>query len=195
MATQSATSVEIRMFDGKNFPLWKEMMQGVFIRRQVEAIWHNEKPASMSTEEWCSLDEITRLTIRMHLSENIYFNMAKETTTFSLWEKVQVVYEKKSSSSKLILIRQLFNMKMRETDPTTSHINTFSRVLSELSYQRINFEEEVKALALLSSLPASSEVFCTTFTKNCPKLNLDETIGKVLTEEIRRKSIGLTIDD
>ena len=69
----------------------------------------------------------------------------------SLWEKLHDVYEKKSSSSKLILIRQIFNMKVRETDSSTSHINTFSRVLSELSSQGINFEEEVKALTLLSS--------------------------------------------
>ena len=38
-------------------------------------------------------------------------------------------------------------MKMREIDSTTSHINTFSRVLSKLSSQWINFEEKVKALA------------------------------------------------
>ena len=89
----------------------------------------------------------------MYLAENVYFSMAKETTTFSLWEKLQAMYKKKSSSSKLILIQQLFNMKMREMDLATSHINTFSRVLSELSSQGINFEEEVKALILLSSLP------------------------------------------
>ena len=35
----------------------------------------------------------------------------------------------------------------------TSHINTFSWVLTKLSSQSLNFEEEVKALALHSSLP------------------------------------------
>ena len=84
---------------------------------------------------------------------------------------------------------------MREIDPVTSHINTFSWVLSELSSQGINFEEEVKALAVLSSPPASWEVFCTTFANNYSKLNLDETIGQVVIEEIRRKSMGLTIDE
>ena len=84
---------------------------------------------------------------------------------------------------------------MREPDSTTSHINTFSQVLSELSSQGINFAEEVKALALLSSLPASWKVFCTTFANSCPKLNLDETIGQVLVEDIRRKLMGLTIDE
>ena len=108
----------------------------------------------MIVEEWRSQDKIARSTICIHMAENVYFNMMKEMSTYALWEKLQVVYEKKSSSSKLILIRQLFNMKMKETDPVTSHIITFSLVLSELSSQGINFEEEVKALALLSSLPA-----------------------------------------
>ena len=75
-------------FDGKNFSLWKEMMQDVLIiRRQVEAIRHSEKSISMTIEEWKSIDEIARSTIRMHLAKIIYFSMAKETTTFKLWEK------------------------------------------------------------------------------------------------------------
>ena len=96
MASTSGTGVEIRKFDGKNFALWKEMMQDVLIiRRQVEAICHSEKLASMTVTKVCkSIDEITRSTIRMHLVENVYFNMAKKMTTFSLWEKLQVVYEK-----------------------------------------------------------------------------------------------------
>ena len=57
----------------------------------------------MALDEWHSSDEIARLTIRMHLAENVYFNMDKETTQFALWEKLQVVY-RKQSSSKLILI-------------------------------------------------------------------------------------------
>ena len=80
-------------------------------------------------------------------------------------------------------------------DSETSHINTFRQVLSKLSSQGINFEEEVKALAPLSSLPASWEVVYTTFTNDCLNLTLDETIGQVLTEDIRRQSMGLTIDD
>ena len=53
-----------------------------------------------------------------------------------------MIYEQRSSSSKLILIWQLFNVKMRETKPTTFHVNTFSRVLTKLSSQGRNFEED-----------------------------------------------------
>ena len=86
-------------------------------------------------------------------------------------------------------------MKMREKDLVTSHINTFSRVLSELSSQGINFKEEVKALALLPSLPASWEVLCTTFTNSLQKLMLNEAIGMILLEDIRRISLELSIND
>mgnify|MGYP007129540478 FL=1 len=30
----------------------------------------------------------------MHMAENVYFNMAKETMAYALWEKLQAVYEK-----------------------------------------------------------------------------------------------------
>ena len=68
MASTSSTGVEILKFDGKKFALSKEMMQDVLIiRRQVEVIPHSEKLASMKTEEWRSIDEIARTTIRMLL--------------------------------------------------------------------------------------------------------------------------------
>ena len=86
-------------------------------------------------------------------------------------------------------------MKITETDLATSHINTFSRVLAELSLQGLYFEEESKALALLSSLPPSWEVFCTSFANNSPKLTLDEAIKTILSEDIRHRSMGLTVDD
>ena len=52
MATQSGTNVEIQKFDGQNFALWKEMTQDLLIIwRQIKAIRHNNKLASMTVEE------------------------------------------------------------------------------------------------------------------------------------------------
>ena len=99
----------------------------------------------MITEEWKLIEEIVRSTIRMHLAENVYFRMPKETMVFTPWEELQAVYEKYSSSSKLRLIRKPLNMMIGEIDPKTSQIKAFSWVLSKLSSQGINFEEEVTA--------------------------------------------------
>ena len=45
MASTSDTNVEIRKFDGKNFALWKVMIQDVLIipEHQIEVIRHNNK--------------------------------------------------------------------------------------------------------------------------------------------------------
>ena len=83
------------------------MMQDLLIiRRQIESIQHSDKLTSMIVDEWRSLDEIPRSTIRMHPVKNVYFNMAKDMMTFTLWEKLQAIYEKQSSSSKLIFLAQ-----------------------------------------------------------------------------------------
>ena len=71
------------------------MLDVLIIRRQVETIRHNTEPTSIIAEEWWYLDEIDRPTIRMHLAENVYFSMAKETSTFVMWEKLQAIYKKK----------------------------------------------------------------------------------------------------
>ena len=67
----------------------------------------------MTTDEWRYMDNIARSTIGLNLTKNVYFSMSKEKPTFTLWKKLHVVYEKKSTSSKLILIRQLLNIKIR----------------------------------------------------------------------------------
>ena len=149
------------------------MQDVLIITRHVKVIRHNNKSAVMMTEEWRSLDEIARSTIQMHLAENVYFSMAKESTAFALWEKLQMIYKKKSSSSKFIFIQQLLNMEMRESEPTTSHANTFSRVRTKLSSQGLNYEEEVKALELLLSLLTSWEVFCMIINNSSTKMMLD----------------------
>ena len=160
-------------------------------------LWHILNARIHSGDLMVTLDRwsVYSLSRWVHTLDHIWAWFSTETIAFALWEKLQLVYEKKLNSSKLILIRQLFNMKMRKIEPTTSHINTFSRVLTELSPQGLNFEEEIKVLALLSSLPTSWEVFCTTVTNSSTKLTLDEAIGVVLSKELWIKLMGLTIDD
>ena len=53
----------------------------------------------------------------------------------------------------------------------------------------------MKALALLSSLPTSWEVFNMTMSRSSSKLILDDTIGMVLFEELGRKSMVLFVND
>ena len=93
--------------------------------------------------------------IRLTLSENVVFNIIKEKTTPDVLKALSNMYEKPLTMNKVYLIRRLFNLQMSEGGFVVGHINEFNMITSQLSLVDINFENEIKALILMSSLPES----------------------------------------
>ena len=78
----------------------------------------------------------------------------KETTS-GLLKALSNMYEKPSAMNKVYLMRRLFNLQMSENESVSDHINEFNMIVSQLNSVDINFEDEIKALILKSSLPES----------------------------------------
>ena len=53
------------------------------------------------------------------------------------------------------LMQRLFHLQMFEGGSVADHINESNIIISQLSLMKINFEEKIKALILMSSLPGS----------------------------------------
>ena len=83
------------------------------------------------------------------------FNIIKEKTTSDLLKALSNMYEKPSTMNKVYLMRRLFNLQMSEGESVARHINELNMITSQLSSVDINFEDEIKALILMSSLPES----------------------------------------
>ena len=128
----------------------------------------------------------------MSLAKNVVFNIVNEKTTARLIRALSNMYEKPSAANKVYLIRQLVNTKMRKGASVTNHVNEFNSILSRLGSVDINFEDEVKALLLLSSLPESWSGFVTAVSSSTGtgKLSFKSIRDLILGEEIRRKSSG-----
>ena len=109
----------------------------------------------MIDEEWNLLDRKALETIRLCLAASIAFNILKETTTEGLIKALEKLYEKPSASNKVFLMKRLFNMKMSEGGSVADHLNDFNTVTSQLCYVGVNFDDEVRALLFLCSLPES----------------------------------------
>ncbi|KAE8706762.1 Retrovirus-related Pol polyprotein from transposon TNT 1-94 [Hibiscus syriacus] len=93
--------------------------------------------------------------IRLTLFRNAAFNIAKEKTTSGLMTALSSMYEKPSASNKVHLIRRLFNLRMTEGASVAQHLNELNTITTQLSSVEIEFDDEVRALILLSSLPDS----------------------------------------
>jgi hypothetical protein len=59
---------------------------------------------------------------------------------------------KNSRSNKVFLMKRLFNMKMSEGGSVADHLNEFNMVTNQLSYIKVDFDDEVRALLILCSL-------------------------------------------
>ena len=54
-------------------------------------------------------------------------------------------------------MKKLFNLKKAEGTPVAQHLNEFNTITNQLSLVEIEFDDEVRALILLASLPNSWE--------------------------------------
>ena len=55
------------------------------------------------------------------------------------------------------LMKKLFNLKMVEGTPVAQHLNEFNTITNQLSSVEIDFDDEIRALIVLASLPNSWE--------------------------------------
>ena len=78
---------------------------------------------------------------------------------------------------------------MSEGGSVVDHINEFNMIVSQLSSVEINFEDEIKALILMSSLPESWDtvVAAISSSRGSDKLKFDEIRDVVLSESIRKR--------
>ena len=76
--------MSLRRFDDSNFNFWKEQMQDyLIVKGQIDPI-EKSAPEIYKANEWQKLDRIVHATIRMHLSESVYFTVQSCTTAFEL---------------------------------------------------------------------------------------------------------------
>ena len=81
------------------------------------------------------------------------FNISKENTTEGVMSTLAKLYEKPLVSNKVFLMKHLFNMKMLEGGYVADHLNEFNMVTNYLISLGLNFDDEVRALKILYSLP------------------------------------------
>jgi len=89
-------------------------------------------------------------------------------------------------------MKKLFNLKMADNESITEHLNEFNTLTSQLESVEINFDDETRALVLLSSLPETWDGLMMAVSSSCGTriLKFDNAVGIFLSEKVRRKSSG-----
>ena len=153
------------------------------------------KPEAMKAGEWALLDRQVLGVIRFTLSWSVAHNFVKEKTTTDLMKALSGMYEKPSANNKVHLMKKLFNLKMAENASVAQHLNEFNTITNQLSFVEIDFDDEIRALIVLSSLPNSWEAMRMTVSNSTrkEKLKYNDIRDLIMAEEIRRRDAGETL--
>lgn len=78
----------------------------------------------------------------------MYFLVLECDTAYVLWQKLCNTYEKDTASNKVFMMWKLFNLRV-ELASIASHIIDFDSLFAQICAQRINIDDEMKAIFLL----------------------------------------------
>ncbi|KAL2236674.1 UNVERIFIED_CONTAM: Retrovirus-related Pol polyprotein from transposon TNT 1-94 [Sesamum indicum] len=151
-----------------------------------------EKSEKTSDEEWKVLDRKAMSAIILSLSRNVAYHVKGAKSTKEVLQTLADMYEKPSAMNKVMLMKKLFRLQMEERKSVADHLNDFNQLTTQLASVDIVFDDEVKALILLSSLPDSCDVVVTSVSTSSgkEKMKFDNIRDMMLNEETRRKQTG-----
>lgn len=98
-------------------------------------------------------DRSTLGLIRFSFSSSVAFNIVNEKIIVNLIATRTKMYEKYSASNMVFLMKRLLNIKMLDRSSMAEHLNNFIIVMNQLCSVGIKFDDEVRTLLLLFSLP------------------------------------------
>jgi hypothetical protein len=178
----------IEKFDGTDFGYWKMQIEDYLYGKKLHLPLLGKKPDKMEDAEWAFLDRQVLGVIRLTLSRSVAHNVVKETTTVGLMTALSGMYEKPSANNKVHLMKKLFNLKMAEGAAVAKHLNEFNTITNQLSSVEIEFDDEIRALIVLASLPNSWEAMRMAVSNSTGKgkLKYDDIRDLILSEEVRR---------
>ncbi|MCO5578288.1 hypothetical protein L7F22_032128 [Adiantum nelumboides] len=145
----------------------------------------------MDEDKWNEMDELALSTIMLTLEKIVYFNVADEVSAYDAWTKLSGLYKKQSVATQVYWLKKLVDLKMKARTPMSNHLNEFNTTYNQLSAQGVSFDEPVRAMFLLITLPESWDTFRTALSNFAPPdgLTIAYIEGSLLIEETNRKTM------
>ncbi|KAJ8504994.1 hypothetical protein OPV22_005880 [Ensete ventricosum] len=144
----------------------------------------------MTDDKWKMLDRKTVSFIRQWLDDSVFQNVSTKCSAYSLWKKLEGLYERKTAGNKAFLIRKLVNLKYKEGTSIPKHLNEIQSITNQLSSMKMSLDDELQTLLLLSSLPESWETLMVSLSNSAPDgiVIMSQVTSSLLNEELRRKN-------
>ena len=145
----------VEKFNSQNYQLWKMQMEDYLYQKYLYLPLggKTKQPTTMKDEEWEVLENKSLGRIWLCLYFSVAFNISKEKKMEGMMSTLYKLYKKTLVYNKVFSMKHLFNMKISEGVFVADHLNEFNTITSQLSSVKVKFDDEVRALLILWSLP------------------------------------------
>ena len=193
MAGEEGKASGIEKFDGTDFGYWRMQIEDYLYGKKLHLSLLEKKPKTMKDEDWNLLDRQVLGVIQLTLSRSVAHNVVKENTTVDLMKALSDMYEKPLANNKVHLMKKLFNLKKAKGTLVAQHLNEFNTITNQLSSVETEFDDEVRTLILLASLPNSWEAMRMAVSNSAEKskFKYDNILDLILSEEVRRRDANI----
>ena len=182
---------EIDKFTGTNdFGLWRIKMKALLVQQGIYQAIDREELEELGDDKKKirEIEAKAHSAILLSLGDEVLREVSDETTAINLWEKLSLIYLKKSLANKLYLKKKLYTLKMEDSKDLRKHLDEFNRIVLDLSNIGVKIEDEDQGILLLSSLPKCYEHFVDTILYGKDTLTMSEVKAALNSKEIQKKS-------
>lgn len=144
-----------------DFGLWKAKMEALLIHQGLDAALLGDKgfAEGFDAKEKATIMGRARSTIILSLDDKILREVIKIKTAKEIWDKLEDMYNSKTSANKLHLRKRLFNFRISTEKSISQQLDEFNKMCQDLESVSIEVSDEDKALVILGALPKSYEHF------------------------------------
>lgn len=101
------------------------------------------KPAMEKNEDRTRKNQKTIGLIRQWIDNNVFHHVAQETDAYTLWTKLEGIYQSKTTRNKALLMRRLVNLKLKNGVSVVEHTSEFRNLVNQLATIKIDLNDEM----------------------------------------------------
>ena len=165
----SADRVRFVPLGKDNFDTWKIQAEALLIKSDGWSYVDGscKKPALVADNDanrtaiakWELADRKARSDLILSINASELRKIKGCQTSREMWLKLETIYQSKGPARKATLLKQLTLSKMKEGGDVRQHLDQFFSAVDKLSEMDLEVNDDLLAIMLLYSLPASFENF------------------------------------
>ena len=171
MSTEDKRVVEL--LDVDNYVPWSIRMKALLITKGLWSAVASDTPDATADQKALSL-------IILHVKDHHLMTLAECATSKVAWETLKATYEAKTNARKLLLRRELTQLKMGVTEPLSVYAARAKDLQAQMSAAGTKVDDQEVAMQFLAGLPPTYNMVSTVLVSNDRPLKIDEILPKLL---------------